>query len=98
MEGHCRLLATDDLAPWRALHLEGMEVLPEQTFPAQHDHDAPLAAKLVAFFHAEQRHVGRPMKARKIDDHIIDFIMISSYVHHNFIIISINFMIFIISF
>ena len=72
MEGHCQAQRDDDLAPWRSLHLKGMEVLPEQTFPGHHEHDAVLAAKLVAFFHAEQRHVGRPMKANERKAFAID--------------------------
>ncbi|CAK9016309.1 unnamed protein product, partial [Durusdinium trenchii] len=69
-EDHCKVRpggaggagAWDDLEPWRRWHLQGMEVLPEQTFPAQYEHDPVLAAKLVDFFHAEQRKVGRPLK------------------------------------
>ncbi|CAJ1423008.1 unnamed protein product, partial [Effrenium voratum] len=66
VEDHCKPAAAggfpDDLRRWRHLHLAGLEVLPEQTFPPHYEHDAVLAAKLVDFFHAEQRRTGRPQK------------------------------------
>eukprot|EP00928_Gymnodinium_smaydae_P020910 TRINITY_DN18096_c0_g1_i1.p1 TRINITY_DN18096_c0_g1~~TRINITY_DN18096_c0_g1_i1.p1 ORF type:complete len:477 (+),score=72.81 TRINITY_DN18096_c0_g1_i1:72-1433(+) len=52
----------DDLARFRHRVLAGKEVLAEQTFPAHYDHDGVLAAKLVEFFHREQRRLGRPPK------------------------------------
>eukprot|EP00434_Breviolum_minutum_P037268 symbB.v1.2.033041.t1/scaffold4051.1/size47670/2 len=65
-EEHCKADSKgaflDDLQPWRHTHLQGQEVIPEQTFPPHYEHDAVLAAKLVNFFHAEQRHAGRPLK------------------------------------
>jgi len=66
LEDHCNEAALgalpDDLAKWRHLHLKGMEVLPEQTFPRHYEHDPGLSAKLVDFFHTEQHRLGRPPK------------------------------------
>ncbi|CAE7550031.1 unnamed protein product [Symbiodinium natans] len=66
MEDYCTEAAPgaypDDLSKWRHLHLKGMEVLPEQTFPRHYEHDPGLAAKLVDVFHAEQHVLGRPPK------------------------------------
>lgn len=66
LEDHCNEAASgafpDDLAKWRHLHLKGMEVLPEQTFPRHYEHDPGLSAKLVDVFHTEQHRLGRPPK------------------------------------
>eukprot|EP00929_Paragymnodinium_shiwhaense_P046456 TRINITY_DN23654_c0_g2_i7.p1 TRINITY_DN23654_c0_g2~~TRINITY_DN23654_c0_g2_i7.p1 ORF type:complete len:669 (-),score=83.52 TRINITY_DN23654_c0_g2_i7:823-2829(-) len=56
-------MAVADFDRYRiAVVMHGKEMLPEQTFAPHHQYDAILAARLVAFFHAEQVRINRPPK------------------------------------